>query len=256
MNLKESFKSLRAEILGLDPGFLPLLYRCFYRPEASSHAGRLEALTKPLELVRFLQIGGNDGFINDPLFKLIKRDQWQGVIVEPQKEVFEKRLKKTYRQARNVVLENAAIAAKDGHQNLYKLSFSNSRWATGLATFNKEVLIRELEKGKRVRTKAAQEGLAVPDKLEDCITTEKVPCYTIPSLLDKHGFSDLDLLQIDVEGYEYEILRHLAFNLIRPKIINYEHAHLSAADRMACTQLLEKEGYQIEVFGGESLAHL
>lgn len=256
MNVKEGFKSLRANILGFDPGFLPVMYRWFYRPKAESHEGRLETLTSSLQSVRFLQIGGNDGFINDPLFKLIKRDRWQGIIVEPQREVFEKRLKKTYRHDSNVILENVAIAEQDGQQSLYKLSFSNSRWATGLASFNREVLVQELKEGDRVRTKAAQEGIDIPDRIEDCITTEEVPCYTIGSLMEKHGFASLDLLQIDVEGYEYEIIKTIPFSDLKPTIINYEHAHLNAEDRQACSEYLKQQGYQIEEFGGESLAHL
>lgn len=86
----------------------------------------------------FMQIGGNEGLVSDPIFKLIKQLPWKGIIVEPQWDVFHSQLKRTYRFEKKVILENVAIAREEGFRTIYKLNFSDSRWATGLATFDKK----------------------------------------------------------------------------------------------------------------------
>ena len=140
MNFRKMVKNLTLTFLGLDPGFMKLYYRFFYQPKKGTIAEIMEERSRGVADFCFLQIGGNDGFVNDPIFRFVKRHAWKGIIVEPQKEVFTKKLSKTYRHEKNIVLENIAIAEKSGTKALYKLGFTNSRWATGLATFNRSTL--------------------------------------------------------------------------------------------------------------------
>src|SRR5690606_41620417 len=144
-------------LLGLDPGFLKLHAKYIYKPNPGSIAEIIDERAKEIPNFQFLQIGGNDGFVNDPIFKFVKRFSWKGIIVEPQKEVFENRLSKTYRFEKNVILENVAIADKSGMRKLYKLGFSNARWATGLASFNRKTLEYQIERNYVARC-AKREG--------------------------------------------------------------------------------------------------
>src|SRR6185312_16840621 len=57
----------------------------------------------------FIQVGGNDGITWDPFHYFIVRDNWRGVIIEPQRDVFERKLSRTYRGVRDVQLLNAAV---------------------------------------------------------------------------------------------------------------------------------------------------
>jgi hypothetical protein len=61
-----------------------------------------------------------------------------------------------------------------------------------------------------------------------------VPCATLSSLLDRHGMHSVDLLSLDVEGYEVNVLKGLDFTRHRPRFILIEaryrddvHAFLS-----------------------------
>ena len=71
---------------------------------------------------------------------------------------------------------------------------------------------------------------------------EKVNSLPLGLLLERHELRDLDLLQIDAEGYDYEILKTLDFNQHKPRFINYERALLDE-DEPACRQMLMSHGY-------------
>ena len=94
MHYKERLKIIRSNLLGFDFGYLSLYYRLFFSPKVGSLQEFLEELAEDIKPFRFLQIGGNDGYANDPIFKLVKKHPWEGIIVEPQDEVFHRKLKR------------------------------------------------------------------------------------------------------------------------------------------------------------------
>jgi hypothetical protein len=64
----------------------------------------------------------------------------------------------------------------------------------------------------------------------------------------------VNLLQIDTEGYDFEIIKMVNFETLRPDVIHYEHRHLSDADRVACERLLASHGYRLHVAGVDTTA--
>lgn len=255
MQFKERLKRFRSTLIGVDPGILSFIYKVSYKPDPSSLTGMIDQQSKGIEPFNFLQIGGNDGFVKDPIFKFVKKYPWQGIIVEPQVEVFEKSLRKTYRFASNVRLENLAIADKTETKKLWKIAVSNSRWATGLATFDKAILVYQIERNY-VSDRLKREGKPIPEKVDDYLTYEEVQCTTIEDLLVKHDFQKLDLLQIDTEGYDFEIIKTINFDKIKPKMISFESEHLSEEDFKACETLLQSNGYATKTVDRDTLAWL
>lgn len=253
MEMREKLKGLRASLLGYDPGFMKLYCKYFYEPKPNTLKEKLNEKMKGKQPFYFVQVGGNDGFANDPLFKFVKKYNLQGVILEPQKEVFNNRLKRTYRGTKGVALENLAVSDKSGMRKLYKIAVSNSRWATGLATFDKEVLEGQV-RGDRVQSKARRESAELPSNLDDWITYEEVDCITIEDVLKKHNMQELDLLQIDTEGYDYEIIKTIDFSKLKPSFIAFEYVHLSQQEQEECKQLLRQNGYEITEFDNDILA--
>lgn len=192
----------------------------------------------------FVEIGANDGHFVDLLHEYVSRLRLSGIVVEPQKDVFE-RLKKTYTNINNVTCVNAAIATETGQRILYTVKeelkqgemFSR---VTGIASFNRALLKKSL------LHEFAKNNL--PEKIpfvEDYIEETPVDTLSLADLLDTHGVKRIDFLQIDCEGYDYEIIKMIDFKTTRPKIINYESTHLTPADRAECEKLLESKGYQI-----------
>ena len=84
---------------------------------------------------------------------------------------------------------------------------------------------------------------------------ERVNSIPLDQLLRRHGLSSLDLLQIDVEGYDYEILKTLDFDQIRPLFINYERVLLADTEE-ECRQMLVGQGYVLMDWGQDTLAIL
>jgi hypothetical protein len=83
----------------------------------------------------------------------------------------------------------------------------------------------------------------IPD-IDERVETMEVPCVTFESLCRKHGLEDLDVLQIDTEGYDFEIIRSIDLGRYAPLMLIYEDMHLDADTRVACTELLAGYGYE------------
>ncbi|MGH3135686.1 MAG: FkbM family methyltransferase [Gaiellaceae bacterium] len=63
----------------------------------------------------------------------------------------------------------------------------------------------------------------------------EVVCTTFADVLAEASY--VDLLQIDVEGYDLELLKLFGFGRITPPIVRFEHKHLSAGDLDDAVQL-------------------
>lgn len=210
--------------------------------------------------VFFIQIGANDGKYDpekgyfDPLNPLINKYSLRGIIIEPQKSVFDNKLRKTYENNLNVILENIAIANYTRKKNLYKISFSSARWATGLASFSKKVIEKHIESG-RVERKANEEGVKLPDRRTDYITSEDVYCMTFEDLIKKHKINRIDIILTDTEGYDYEIIKMINLDKYLPSIIIFEHKHLSRRDYKKCLDQLKIHNYKVRTKSGDTIAY-
>jgi FkbM family methyltransferase len=202
-----------------------------------------------------LQVGANDGKVNDPMYRFFQRPNWGGVLLEPQRDVYEKELTKNYQGYTNVILENAAIAPQSGTKELYKIAFSSARWATGLSSFEKQSILNLIHSGY-VEKCAKSEGVLVPERIDDYITTEVVRCTSFKDLISRHNISKIDILAIDTEGYDYEIIKMFDLNKMKPDMIVYENIHLNEADARACESYLIKHNYKVYLRGANSIALL
>ncbi len=54
----------------------------------------------------------------------------------------------------------------------------------------------------------------------------------------------VDVVLVDTEGYDWEVLRSIDLDPVRPRLLVYEHFHLDAGDRVACREHLERHGYE------------
>lgn len=179
---------------------------------------------------KFLQIGAFDGVKNDPLNQLIRQFNLSGIVVEPQKEAFE-RLKENYSDVDRLILKNVAISKTDETRPFYT---SKSR-STQVASFDRQHLIKR----------------NVP---EEDILEIHLKCLSVSTLLKNCAFDNIDLIQIDTEGFDYEILKSINFNEITPSIIRYEHEHLSKEDYNDSVEMLAGYGYQFIVERRDILA--
>jgi FkbM family methyltransferase len=178
----------------------------------------------------FLQVGAHDGVVEDPLHKHVLRGRWHGILVEPQALPFG-RLVENYAGLEGLTFVNAAISEQSGPKALY--SIQDETGATldslsGTASFRKDNL----------RTPHRKVGPAGSQ-----IGSVEVMCKTFADVLGDVAY--LDLLEIDVEGYDLELLMLFDFTRFAPPIVHFEHRHLSAAEQDGAARLLARHGYRM-----------
>jgi FkbM family methyltransferase len=184
----------------------------------------------------FVEIGSNDGEQHDHLRPFILSGAWQGIMVEPVPYVFE-RLRSGYGTHERIALENAAIGERDCVLPFFHVRDASAEeraelpdWYDGIGSFSRDALLGH----------AAE----IPD-IERRIVRAEVTTLTFQSLCDRHGVDRVDLLVIDTEGYDWRILSSIDLDTRRrPRLIVYEHYHLSAEERAAAADYLRAQGYE------------
>ncbi|HEX4414198.1 MAG TPA: FkbM family methyltransferase, partial [Lacipirellulaceae bacterium] len=166
----------------------------------------------------FLQIGAFDGVGEDDLREIIVAHKLRGILVEPQAAAFA-RLKNTYRHQPNVTLLEAAIAEEAGVRDLY---FKRGE-ASMAASFDRNHLLKH-------------------DIAETEIVSQQVICHTVESALQTAGLSQVDILQIDAEGYDWPIIRSINFERVKPSILRFEYRIMPPQDANACLEFLASHG--------------
>jgi FkbM family methyltransferase len=252
-NVKAFYKGIVFNLSASNSLIFTLFYSVFYKPEKGSLDEFTSRFSKAMDKVSVVQIGANDGINNDPIHKFIKRDHWQGVLLEPQRYVFEKYLKPLYSKTKGITVMNSALDYKDGSKPIYKIAVSNSRWATGLTSFNRKILEEAVKSGS-IERQAKKEGSPLPENKDEYIAEESVECICTETLLKRAGIKKTDWLQIDTEGFDFEIIKMFNIAITKPTVIVYENIHLSSADRTECINHLKTNGYLTRDYGANTLA--
>lgn len=190
----------------------------------------------------FIQIGANDGISNDPFREFILQDVARGVIVEPQSNEFYK-LKNNYiRKEGKIHFENCAISYTHKQITIFvvdedflKIS-RDAESLSGVASFEKDHVLKHI-------------GI----NNEKYVKSINVPCKTIEDLQSEHSFKSFDCIFMDVEGYEYDILSNMSFELIKPKLIVFESKHLGNKQK-ELSQFLEYKKYRLSVCDQDTIA--
>lgn len=107
-------------------------------------------------------------------------------------------------------------------------------WAKGIASFFHD---RNALGGQRI----SEEGF---EKIRPHIITEPIQCDTLANLFQKHHVTKVDLLQIDVEGYDYHVLKQVDFSRLRPLVIRMEWYNQPQDEKQMSRDLLKKWGYR------------
>lgn len=205
----------------------------------------------------FVQIGAHDGARNDGIFECVRQLQLPGLLVEPQREPF-LALLENYRDCPNLIFENVAVSHQTGSQLLHTIrpELDFLQYANQSASFDinqiKTQLRSHMKAGmpSEVRRRMHELGIG-PD---NCIEARMVPTSTFDDLLQKHKISSYSFLQIDAEGFDYEILQLANIPKYRPHLINYEHSHLRPSVQVASWKYLRSLGYRLFTHGEDTTA--
>jgi FkbM family methyltransferase len=154
----------------------------------------------------FVEAGANDGVKQSNTLYFERYKGWTGLLIEPTP-----RLAEQCRENRpNCNVEHAALVAADYPDNTVELRYCDlmSVVKGGLESEDQEV-------------KHIEEGSRFLDKGEE-VKEVSAPAKTLSSILDQYGVEQVDLLSLDVEGYEAQALRGIDFQRHRPRYILIE----------------------------------
>lgn len=186
-----------------------------------------------------LQIGANDGVVNDPIREHILASNWQCVLVEPVPYLFA-RLEKNYRWIERVKCLNAAVSDTADEMEFYYIKEealpSLPHWASQIGSFSSEHIRKHL-------------GEIEPN----WIASRKLKIMSMHDLLQNAGVKDFDLIHLDVEGFESRLIKAFLEIGLMPRAVLYESHHLGE-ERPVVESMLRNHGYRLEAHGMDTLA--
>ncbi len=249
MKIKSLYDFIKWEITKVYRRVQFILDRMTWRPSTIIDVNQLLISFKDKKPFVFIQIGANDGITGDKLHDFIEKFGWNGILVEPVPNIF-KRLKNNYSLNKNLEFENSAIGKVNGYLPFYSISEINDkgiRHKDLLSGFGLDQL------GSFDKMTILKHSGMIPD-FESFIKEIRVPTLTMNDLFNKYSINKLDLLQIDTEGYDFEILNHFSFNNVKPEILIFEHQHMTRNEYKVLVKKISKAGYRLFINGWDTIA--
>ena len=125
-------------------------------------------------------------------------------------------IKENLKEFKNIHLEPVAVASVRETKDFFFVKATSinklkKHWASGIGSFNKNHLLDHRTKRFLIE--------------EDDI--DKIPIKTVKfeDLIEKYSITEIDKILIDIEGYEYEILRDMDLKKVQINSILFEYKH-------------------------------
>lgn len=227
--------------------------------QLSPYEAALQTLLACRGRVRIVQIGANDGSINDPVYNFVKfaKDRTDILLVEPQEDLIPY-LRQNYAFHPNAKVIQAAVGPP-GTLELYAVEqaywpeLKPIKYAVDWPDYRAPTGVTSAERAHV--HKWLNENLKVPDDADKAIRSFQVPCMDVVGLVAETGFgTDVDVLQIDAEGFDDTVIYNANLDQIRPVIINFEIEHLSKERLTALSDYLYEHGFKMNFYDRDALA--
>lgn len=187
----------------------------------------------------FIQVGANDGKLEDPIYQHVLTYGSKVLLIEPQPWLMGALRENYVTFSGNLLIENIAIGPEEGilALNVLKQDFwdeyisLDGRSPTILFTADRLLLRRRIAKRMKV-------GL---DEAERRLQVINVPMHPLSNVLTRHGIETIDVLQVDCEGWDVKVV--LSLGHYRPALINIESLSLSEADKELFIGWCKQNGY-------------
>jgi FkbM family methyltransferase len=162
----------------------------------------------------YVEAGANDGISQSNTLFFARYRGWRGLLVEPVPE-----LAARCRALRpESIVEQAALVGPEHASPTIGMRFAH---------------LMSVVDGARGSAAADREHAELGERLQDITGYElEVPARTVSAILDAHGVSEVDLLSLDLEGYEPAALRGLDLDRHRPAWVLVETWERAAIDEL------------------------
>lgn len=199
---------------------------------------------KNFEGVSLLQIGAHDGVDNNQvsLVALAMLPKSHLVLIEPNPDVYVK-LSNNYSAYHNVTCLNIAVADSIGTRPFYTVRDDPGfpSWIDQLSTFDINQILRF--------------KLDLPG-IENLIVETDVECSTFEHVVQTRLEGKVDVVLIDVEGYDATIVKSIPLAIFKPSVVMFEHKHLCSMDLIGVIKYLAGHGYLFSHGEYDTLAYL
>ena len=158
-------------------------------------------------------------------------------------------LKENTAKYKNINIETSAVSEKDQIKKFYYVKPDavkklGKHWASGIGSFDKQHILNH--KYKRFMVSDSD------------IEQIDIQYLSFSNLIEKYSISSIDLLQIDVEGAEFEILSSIDFEEIKINKIIFEFKHFDGTFKEGPKLKLIKEklikfNYQLKEIDKENI---
>lgn len=160
----------------------------------------------------FVEAGANNGINQSNTLYLEKYRKWKGLLIEPIPELAEQC--KVNRP--NCIVESCALVPFGFEKPEIEMYYCNLMSLVKGAQKSQEADFQHLQKGEKVQQIKSYE-----------LT---VPARTLTSILDQYSISQIDLLSLDVEGFELDVLKGLDFEKYQPTFLLIEARYRTEID--------------------------
>ena len=125
-------------------------------------------------------------------------------------------IKENLKEFKNIHLEPVAVASVRETKDFFFVKATSinklkKHWASGIGSFNKNHLLNHRTKRFLIE--------------EDDIDKIQIKTVKFEDLIEKYSITEIDKILIDIEGYEYEILRDMDLKKVQINSILFEYKH-------------------------------
>lgn len=184
-----------------------------------------------MDSIKFIQIGANDGIHGDPLYHYVRKNNWIGLMVEPNPAVFKKLIENHTKSKSKISFCKSAI----GNSGTFTLFWIKEDSA--IASFDRKHVERHLN-GENY------------DILEEQVNV--IPFTQL--IIENKGFSSVNILLIDTEGWDSKIVQSIDFRTFYSDIIIFETTHVEPVEFKKTIKFLEQNNYACFTSRGDTTA--